>query len=97
MFGLEKFMKSSKMKESIYEESEKKEVYKLLGEIFKKIKKEEDYTELKERVLELSNEWNKDLLFEDFENKVKVFISYEEEAKDFPLNPWVDSFFENLI
>lgn len=73
----------------------KDEKYDLLKEILLRAKEEKDYSKLKERVLELSNEWNKELLFEDFENKVNVFLSYEEEAHDFPLHPWVDSFFEN--
>jgi len=74
---------------------ERKKEYELLEKIVKHIKEEKDYTNLKEKVLELSNEWNKELLFEDFINKVETFLSYEEEAQVFPLSPWVDSFFEN--
>jgi predicted small metal-binding protein len=67
----------------------------LLKKIIEHIKEEKDYSSLKEKVLGLSKEWNKDLLFDDFVNKVEIFLSYEEEAKNFPLTPWVDSFFEN--
>ena len=74
---------------------ERKKEYELLEKIVKHIKEEKDYSELKREVLELSSEWNKELLFDDFINKVETFLSYEEEAQVFPLNPWVDSFFEN--
>ncbi len=81
------------------EEAMNKEIKKgqeLLKKIIEHIKEEKDYSSLKEKVLDLSKEWNKDLLFDDFVNKVEIFLSYEEEeAKNFPLAPWVDSFFEN--
>lgn len=77
-------------------DKETKKEYDLLKEIVNRIKEEKDYSDLKEKVMELSNEWNKDLLFEDFVSKVNVFFSYDEdETEVFPLQPWVDSFFEN--
>lgn len=97
MFGMEKLTGrgDKRMKKVKFEEPEKKNTYELLSKIVKHIRKEEDYTKLKEKVLELSSEWNKELLFEDFENKVRIFTSYEEEQEQvFPLSPWVDSFFE---
>lgn len=77
-------------------DKETKKEYDLLKEIVNRKKEEKDYSDLKEKVMELSNEWNKDLLFEDFVSKVNVFFSYDEdETEVFPLQPWVDSFFEN--
>lgn len=73
----------------------KKNKIDLLNKIVNKIKEEGEYSKLKEKVLKASNEWNKELLFQDFENKVRVFLSYEEEGVDFPVESWVDSFFEN--
>ena len=46
-----------------------------------------------ERVLELSKAWNKQRLLNNFIEKLEVFYTYDD-AEEFPVNPWVDSFLE---
>jgi predicted patatin/cPLA2 family phospholipase len=99
VFGFKKGKLSSrgkKMKKTKYENKDMQKMYKLLTNIIEKIKKEKDYSSLKQEVLNLSNEWNKELLFDDFIKKVEIFYSYDEkETEVFPIKPWVDSFFES--
>jgi uncharacterized protein YtpQ (UPF0354 family) len=90
------FKKKRKVEKIKYENENMAKMHKLLTNIIEKIKKEKDYSSLKQEVLNLSNEWNKELLFDDFIKKVEIFYSYDEkETEVFPINPWVDSFFES--
>lgn len=78
--------------------SARKKVEKNLTKIMKAVEKEEDFFKERERVLEISNEPNKEELFENFIYKVETFLHYyedeEEKELNFPFESWVDSFFE---
>ena len=75
-------------------ENKKEKMRKLLVKVINLIKKEKEIPEkLSSQIIELSNEWNKTMLFSDFVDKVKIFFTYDD-AENFPVDSWVDSFFE---
>lgn len=92
MFGIKK------QSDSEDNNSARKKVEKNLIKIMKAVEKEEDFSKEKEKVLELSSESNKEELLRNFVYKVETFLHYyedeEEKELNFPITPWVDSFFE---
>lgn len=71
-----------------------KKMRKLLNKTLECIEYEKEIPQkTKEKILELSDEWNKERLFDNFVDKAKIFFTYDD-AENFPVDAWVDSFFE---
>lgn len=74
--------------------TEREKMKKELVSIIDSIKKGKELKQKnKEKVLEMSYAWNKERLFENFVKKVEIFYTYDD-AESFPLEPWLDRFFE---
>ena len=76
-------------------EKKKNEIRKNLENILNALEKERKIENHKKKILEISNEENKELLLENYIDKAKVFLTYSKENFSFPIEPWVNSFFEN--
>ena len=83
----------------IERKGDKKKVLDALEEIIQAVKNDKEFSKQEETILEVSKEPNKEELLNNFIYKVQIFYDYSVDSLDedqvkFPLDSWVDSFFE---